>query len=106
MSGDPDVDFLMQDIAAVEEARQKTSVSLNMDARVAEREQRQADRLQRENERRAATGLEAVESFDDIEDTDQPDILLDQATGIISDLVSLEGAKSAALTEPSQPGSW
>jgi carboxyl-terminal processing protease len=106
MSGDPDVDFLVQNIAAVEEARQRTSVSLNEATRIAEREQRQAERLERENARRAAIGLEAVASFDDIEDVEQPDILLDQATNIVSDLVSLEGAKrSAALTEQSQPDS-
>jgi len=105
MQADPDMDYLMRDIAAVDEARTRTTVSLNQEARIAEREQRQAERLQRENNRRVAIGLEPVESIDDIDAEDQPDILLDQATHIISDLVSIEGARSAALTEAIVPES-
>jgi len=105
MQGDPDIDYLMLDIAAADEARTQTAISLNKDARIAERERRQAEHLERENHRRVAMGLEPVESLDDIEIEDQPDILLDQATRIIADLVSIGGARSAALTETKVPGS-
>ena len=77
---------LLQDIAAVDEVRTQTTVSLNKEARIAEREQRQAERLQRENNRRVAIGLDPVESLDDIEIDDQPDVLLNQATHVIADL--------------------
>ena len=74
-SSNPAKRQLEEDIAAVEEARQQKSVSLNKEARIAEREERQAGRLERENARRLAAGLEAVESFDDIEDSEKPDVL-------------------------------
>ena len=92
-------------IAAADEARTKTTVSLNMEARIAERELRQDQRLHRENGRRLAVGLEPVESLEDLHVDEQPDILLDQATCIIADLVSLKGARSAAVTESVVPGS-
>lgn len=106
MAGDPDIEFLISDIAAVDLARTQRSISLNRDERVAEREERQAARLTRENERRVAMGLEPVESFDDIETENLPDILLDQATQIIADLASLNREKkSAALSSTSNSGS-
>ena len=42
--------------------------------------------LQLENDRRAALGLEALESLEDIDEDDRPDIQLDQAAGIVTDL--------------------
>jgi carboxyl-terminal processing protease len=106
MAGDPDIEFLISDIAAVDLARTQRSISLNRDERVAEREERQAARLTRENERRVAMGLEPVESFDDIDTENLPDILLDQATQIIADLASLNREKkSAALSRTSNSGS-
>jgi hypothetical protein len=51
-------------------------------------------------------GLEPVESFDDIDTENLPDILLDQATQIIADLASLNREKkSAALSSTSNSGS-
>ncbi len=105
MQGDPDIDYLMLDIAAADEVRTQTTVSLNKVARIAEREERQAQRLKRENDRRVAAGLEPVASLEDLDVEDQPDILLNQATQIITDLVSLESARSAALTDSNAPGS-
>ena len=105
MQEDPDIDYLMLDIAAADEARTQTTVSLNKEARIAEREDRQAERLQRENDRRVAAGLDPVEALDDIDAAEQPDILLDQATEIITDLVDLNGTQSAAVTDSTPPGS-
>ena len=34
-------------------------------------------------------GMEAVESLDDIDEDDVPDILLDQAAGIVTDLATM-----------------
>ena len=99
MQDDPDIDFLISDIAAVDSARTQRSISLNKNDRIKEREIRQAGRLSRENTRRTAMGLETVETFDDIDIEDLPDILLDQATDIVVDLASLDNEKkSAALT--------
>ena len=39
-----------------------------------------------ENARRAALGLEQIESLEDIDEEERPDIQLDQAAGIVTDL--------------------
>ena len=87
--GDPDLDFLIDDIEAAEETRSRRSISLNLDARVAEREQLRADRLDRENKRRTALGLATLESIEQLEDEEGPDILLDEAATIVTDMAVL-----------------
>jgi len=57
---------------------------------LAERETQRLARLTRVNQRRLASGLEAVESLDAIKEEEQPDILLDQATEIVTDLAGLD----------------
>ena len=59
----PDVDYLMADIAAVEEMRDRKSISLNLEQRTADREENRGKRLDRENQRRVASGLDPVESL-------------------------------------------
>ena len=76
-------------IRAAEEITSRKTVSLNIDQRRQEREQNLEHRLERENERRAALGLDPVESLDDIDDEEIPDILLDQAAGIVTDLAQM-----------------
>jgi len=83
---DPNVQYLQQYIADDRELRDRKSVSLNIEAR---REQRAAsmDRaLELENNRRAALGMEPLESLEDLDEEDRPDIQLDQAAGIVTDL--------------------
>ncbi len=86
---DPNFRYQLDMIEAAEEMSAQKTLSLNIDARRQEREDELQRRLDRENERRAALGIEQVESLDDIEDDDIPDILLDQATGIVTDLATL-----------------
>ena len=86
---DPNFQYQMDIIRAAEEMRSQKTISLNMEARRAEREQDLADRLKRENDRRLALNLEPVESLDDIEADDLPDVLLDQAAGIATDLATM-----------------
>ena len=86
---DPNYQYLVQYIEGDREARAQKSVSLNIDTR---REQRNVslDRaLELENERRIALGLEPVESLEDIDDEDRPDVALDQAAGIVRDLAEM-----------------
>ena len=85
-SQDPNFLWLKEGIREVEEARARDAVSLNVDVRRAEREDELAGRLDRENERRQALNLEPIESLEDMEYDDIPDVLLDQAAGIITDL--------------------
>ena len=90
-------------IEAAEEMMSRKSLSLNIDARREEREQDLESRLERENERRAALGLDPVESLDDIEDEEIPDILLDQAAGIVTDLAQMRELDSPERTAAIRP---
>lgn len=98
MQGDPDMDYLLSDIAAIDEVRSQNTVSLNIEARKLEREARRAKRLERENERRLAIGLDPIESLEDISEDEQPDILLDQAAEILTDLAALDETDGSRQT--------
>jgi carboxyl-terminal processing protease len=99
MQADPDVRFLVSDIQAAAEARAQKSVSLNLKTRIAERERQRQEQLDRENARRAAQGIARVNSLDEIKVEDIPDVLLKQATQVLSDYVSLgETDKAVAST--------
>ncbi len=86
---DPDFQYLLDGIRDVEEARAKTTMSLNMETRKAERAASLDKRLERENVRRAALGLEALESVEALEELEAPDVHLDQAASIVTDLAIL-----------------
>ena len=86
---DPDFQYLLDGIRDVEEARAKTTMSLNIEARKAERAASLDKRLERENVRRAALGLEALESIEALEELAAPDVHLDQAASIVTDLAIL-----------------
>ena len=86
---DPNFRYQLDMIQAAEEITARKVVSLNIEARRLEREQDLQRQLERENERRAALGLDAVDSLDDITDEDIPDVLLDQAAAIAADLAQI-----------------
>ena len=71
--------FFVSDIAANEQLRKQTSVSLNLKARKEERARLDADRLARENARRTSLGQPALKSAEDLETEEAPDVVLDQA---------------------------
>jgi carboxyl-terminal processing protease len=93
---DPNFQFQLETIRAAEEIRAQKTMSLNMEARRTEHEQDLQRRVDLENERRAALGIEPIESLDDIEDDDFPDIQLDQAAGIVADLATLREVTTEA----------
>jgi carboxyl-terminal processing protease len=86
---DPNFNYLTQSIEDDHETRSRKSVSLNIESRRAEREAQMERALELENERRAALSLEPIDSLEDLEDVDRPDIQLDQAAGIVTDLALL-----------------
>ncbi len=88
-SQDPNFVWLQNGIRDVEEARARVTVSLNFEERRREREDEIARRLERENDRRTALNLAPIESLDDVEEDDIPDVLLNQAAGIVTDLAEL-----------------
>jgi len=98
---DPDYRWLVSDIAALDSAREQKSVSLNLKVRREERARLDKERLDRENARRAAKNLppyKSVEELDKAKDT--VDVVLDQASQVMADVVS--GARPPSQ-QPPQP---
>ena len=94
-SMDPDFSYLEADIAAVTAERAHNSVSLSLEQREIEREASRERELALRNERRAALGLQAVASVEDLEDDEVPDVLLDEAAAIVADMTDLSAAAMA-----------
>ena len=92
---DPDFQYMLEGIRDIEEIRARKQVSLNREIRETEREDAVARRLARENKRREAQGLEAVDDIEQLEDEDAPDVLLDQAAAIATDLALLREVPAA-----------
>lgn len=86
---DPNYQYQMDGIRAIQKIRDQKTVSLNINSRRTTREQQLEDALQRENDRRTALQLPPIESLDDIDDDELPDVQLDQAAKIVSDLATL-----------------
>jgi len=93
--GDPDFQYLVEGIRDIEEVRAQKAVSLNIEKRMQEREEGMNRRLERENARRAASQLEPVASIEELEKMDAPDVQLDQAADIVTDLAVLREVKAA-----------
>jgi len=93
--GDPDFQYLVEGIRDIEELRSRKAVSLNIDKRMQEREESMNRRLERENARRAALQLEPVATIEELEKMDAPDVQLDQAADIVTDLAVLREVKAA-----------
>ena len=78
------------------------SLSLNLEQRKTERAALEAERLARENTRRVARGLPALESLEKLEkldaSEDAPDPVLDEAAHIVADLGRMAGAGQPRLT--------
>jgi carboxyl-terminal processing protease len=83
---DPNFQYLMQYIEDDRELRSHTSISLNIEARRADRAEDLERALELENERRKALSLEPVLSLEDLDEEERPDVPLDQAAGIVTDL--------------------
>lgn len=95
MQSDPDVRYLLSGIEARAAMRAQTTVSLNLDKRLAEREEQRKTQLERENLRRKADGLPAIASLEELRTEDIPDVLLKQTTQILGDYVALNQSEQA-----------
>ena len=94
---DPDFQYLLEGIRDIEEARARKTLSLNIEARRQEREENLNRRLERENARRAALGLTPVANTEELEALEAPDIQLDQAAAIVTDLAMLREVKATPV---------
>ncbi len=86
---DPNFQYQMERIQAGKRIRDQKTLSLNIDTRRETRERELADALKDENLRRQALHLEPLESLDDIDDEDRPDVQLDQAAKIVTDMATM-----------------
>lgn len=101
---DPDFQYFTAGIEDVEKARARTTVSLNIEERKREREESRERRLALENARRAARGLEPLESVEALEEQEGPDVQLDQAAAIVTDLAELRQLEAGpAQTAQNRP---
>ena len=87
---DPDYRWLVSDIAAIDNLREQHSVSLNLKVRRDERAREDKERLERENNRRAAKNLPPLKTIAELDKAKdgQPDVMLDQAAQIMTDVVT------------------
>ncbi len=93
-SRDPNYQWLVSDIHAIDGIRAQHTISLNLAQRRAERTREDQLLLSIDNRRRAALGLKPLTKVDQIDnkkDGDRiPDVILDQAVDITADMISLE----------------
>jgi carboxyl-terminal processing protease len=92
----PDFVALQGDVDALTQLRSQRDVSLNLAKRRTERDAVDADRLQRENARRSARGLEPLADVDALDGSEAPDAVLDEAVEIAADVVQLPKAQEPA----------
>ncbi len=92
---DPNFQYLLRNIENDISNRERKIVSLNIEARRSERAADRQRALAFENERRTALGLEPIGSLEDLNTEDMPDIQLDQAAAIVTDLAELRELEAA-----------
>ena len=103
LAGDPDMRHLEDSIAEIDELRARKQISLNLAERKNEREREQRVQLQRENTRRTARGLPALESLDKLKPDEQPDVLLQTAARVASEYSRISAASQGLLTRSTPP---
>lgn len=96
---EPDYRYLRAELAAADEFRSRRTVSLNLKARRDERESLRQAQVSRENVRRAARGLPAIESIENVKPEDQPDVLKDTAATLAWQLGRVSRSDGTLLTK-------
>jgi carboxyl-terminal processing protease len=86
---DPNMQYMKKFIEDDRQLRDRKTVSLNLEQRQEERAANRDRALELENSRRAALGMDPLASLEDLDEDERPDIQLDQAAGIVTDLAVL-----------------
>ncbi|MEC9376057.1 MAG: carboxy terminal-processing peptidase [Pseudomonadota bacterium] len=84
---DPNFIYLLKEVEIAEELRKEKRLSLRLETRKNEQAERRNGQLKRENIRRVASGLSPIKSLEEINQDQEPDILLEQAAEILIDVV-------------------
>lgn len=101
---DPNYQYLTRYIEDDRAMRSLKAVSLNIEKRRADREADMDRALALENERRSALSLEPIETLEDLNDEERPDVQLDQAAEIVTDLAVMRVVDAVpAQTAQMQP---
>ncbi len=96
IASNPDFVAFQADVEALEELRNQREVSLNLEKRRAERDAIDAERLQRENARRAARGMAPLANIGALDEAEAPDAVLDEAVEIAADAAVLPPTQDPA----------
>lgn len=110
-SGDPDFNFLVEDFSARIEGWNEHTVSLNIETRRADQKADEQARIDRENKRRAALGIEPVATLEELLEMENgvspASILLEQATRTVAEMAASQTGRpqsgvqtSATVTAP------
>ncbi|MDZ7290210.1 MAG: carboxy terminal-processing peptidase [candidate division KSB1 bacterium] len=95
--------YLTEDVTRIKRERDKNSISLQEAKRKLEREQLETQRLARVNERRKAKGLPPLQKGDTIpRDDNAPDIVREESTHVLADLIALTKKDLIVKTEQAQ----
>jgi carboxyl-terminal processing protease len=98
-AGNPEFRYLAEDLAHLKQEKTENAVSLQETVRKTERDQLEAQRLARVNERRKAKGLAPLKKGDTISrDDNAPDILREEGTHVLADLIALSKKDYLAKT--------
>ena len=97
---DPDYRWLVNDIAAIDAQRERRALSLNLEARKAERARLEAERLARENSRRTERSQPPLANVGELDTSKLPDVVLDQAAEVMTDMVMLSKAPAQLPKKP------
>jgi carboxyl-terminal processing protease len=87
-----DYQWLLASLATLDSARKEKALSLNLKKRQQERATQDQARLTQENARRAADALPALKSIEEIVVSEEPDVILAQASDIMADEVAAADA--------------
>ncbi|GAC14815.1 carboxy terminal-processing peptidase [Aliiglaciecola lipolytica] len=89
INDNPEFAYIFEDIQRYQKEKDKKTISLVESERIKDKEEQEATRLKRANERLVRAGHEKVEKLDDLpEDLEELDPFLDEAANITFDLVS------------------
>jgi hypothetical protein len=98
-----DYQWLLASLNALDTARNEKTLSLNLKKRQQQRTAQDLSRLQQENARRGADGLPPWKAVDDISVSDEPDVILAQASDIMADAVAGDFSRNAPAVAQQAP---
>jgi carboxyl-terminal processing protease len=99
----PDYQWLLASLNSLDSARKEKTLSLNLKKRQQQRVAQDLARLTQENARRGADGLPPWKAVDDINMSDEPDVILAQASDIMADAVASDATRAAPAVAQQAP---